>query len=240
MRRGLIAAWLACAASAAHAQSLSTVPHADVPEGERLFDYRAGFAFSGDGRDGAFGHRLHYQHSINGSWRVRAILIQAERPDGVLATQNLILHTHHQLIESEETGGFDSAIRFDGFIPIDDRPGRARVVWLNAIDFDRRWQARGDLFIAKEIGSRAADGFLIETRAELSYAAHEKVRIGAQVYDNYGTTAGFGPFSAQRHQVGAFVRMRATKKVGVELGGVFGVSRAAPDADIRMILSYAL
>lgn len=238
MRLLLLAGAIAVLATQATAQSLSTVPHADVPEGESVVDYRAGYSFGGDGRDGAFGQRIHFQRSLDGRWRLRAIVVQGERADGVLATQNVILHVHRQFLESEATGGFDSAIRFDGFIPIDDRPGRARIVWLNAYEFDRRWQARGDVFLAREIGDRAAEGLLLETRAELSYAATEKVRIGAQIYDNFGSTAGFGPFDAQRHQVGAFIRTRPTRKIGVELGGVFGLSKAAPDADVRLILTY--
>jgi hypothetical protein len=215
------------------------VPSADIPAGERLFDYRAGYALADDDRSGAFGHRLHYQHSLSDGWRVRAIITQAERPDGVVKTQNVILHVHHQFLESEKSGGWDSAVRFDGFIPIDDRPGRARVVWLNAFEPDTRWQLRADLFVARDIGDRARDGLLIETRQEATYALTPRLRMGAQLFNLYGWTSGFGSFDEQRHQAGAFIRTRPTKSIGLELGALVGLSRAAPDADFRIILTHS-
>jgi hypothetical protein len=222
----------------AEAQSLSTVPSADIPAGERLIDYRAGYALTDDGRSGAFGQRFHYQHSLSDGWRLRAIITQAERPDGVLKTQNVILHVHYQFLESEKSGGLDSAVRFDGFIPIDDRPGRARFVWLNAFEPDARWQVRADFFVARDFGNRAQEGLLIETREEASFALSERIRFGAQLFNIYGWTSGFGSFDEQRHQIGAFLRTKPTRRLGVEAGALLGLSRAAPDADFRIILTY--
>lgn len=237
---GIAIAFLAAvAAGQAAAQSLSTVPSADIPAGERLFDYRAGFSLPDSGRPGRFGQRLHYQQSLSDSWRLRLILLQGENARGALKTQNLIAHVHHQFVESEATGGWDSAIRIDGFIPLDRRPGRARIVILNALELDSVWQLRGDVFIAREIGDEAADGFQLETRAELSFALSPKTRIGAQTFDNWNRIGEFGSFDSQRHQFGFFARTRVTTKVGVEAGWLIGVSGTAPDADLRLMATYA-
>jgi hypothetical protein len=232
----LLASALVCGGAAA--QSLATVPSADVPAGERLIDYRAGFSLPGDGRDGRFGHRLHYQQSLSDSVRLRVIVVQGEDADGALRTQNVIGHVHYQYFESEAHGGWDSAVRFDGFVPVDARPGRARVVFLNTVDLSARWQARGDIFVAREIGADAAAGFLLETRAELSYALAPRTRIGAQLFDNWNSTARFGTYADQRHQLGIFARTRITKRLGVEGGWLIGLSRAAPPADVRLMLTY--
>lgn len=237
---GIAIAFLAAvAAGRAAAQSLSTVPSADIPAGERLFDYRAGFSLPDDGRPGRFGQRFHYQQSLSDSWRLRVILLQGENARGVLKTQNVIAHVHHQFVESEATGGWDSAIRFDGFIPVDRRPGRARIVLLNAVELGDAWQARGDIFIAREFGEEAADGLQLETRAEISFALSPKTRIGAQTFDNWNRIGEFGSFDSQRHQVGVFARTRVTRKVGVEAGWLIGISKTAPDADLRLMATYA-
>ena len=227
------------AAGRAAGQSLSTVPSADIPAGERLFDYRAGFSLPDDERPGRFGQRLHYQHSLDDSWRLRLILLQGENADGVLKSQNLIAHVHHQFIESEAAGGWDSSIRFDGFVPLDRRPGRARIVILNAVELDSVWQVRGDVFIAREFGEEALGGLQLETRAEVSYALSSKTRIGAQAFDNWNRIGEFGSFDSQRHQIGFFARTRVTRQVGLEAGWLIGVSQSAPDADMRLIATYA-
>ncbi|MDZ7627050.1 MAG: hypothetical protein U5J99_01430 [Parvularculaceae bacterium] len=223
----------------ASAQSLSTVPGADIPAGERLFDYRAGFSLPESGRSGRFGQRLHYQQSLSDSTRLRLIIVQGEGEDGVLRTQNVIGHIQYQFVESEGHGGWDSAVRFDGFVPIDDRPGRARIVILNTVDLNERWQVRGDVFVGREIGNKAIDGFLLESRAELSYSATRRTRIGAQLFDNWNSTARFGDFAEQRHQLGVFARSRITDNLSVEGGWLFGLSRAAPKADLRVMLTYS-
>ncbi len=239
-------AWLVigCAAagliSPAAAQSLAAVPHPDVKAGERIFDYRAGYALPEDGRAARFGQRLHFQQALNDRWRLRLLVQQGERPDGVVATQFISPQAQFQFVKSEETGGWDSAVRFDGFIPIDGRPGRVRLGFFNALRLGEGVEVRSAVFVAREIGERAANGAQIEAREELSFTAAAKTRVGVQLYHGLNSTARFGGFDEQRHQMGLFARGKVTRKLGVEAGWLLGLSGAAPDADVRVILTYSL
>lgn len=226
--------------TAGRAQSLAAVPHPDVRPGEFTVDYRAGYSLPDDGRSGRFGQRVHIQKALSGRARLRLLLQQGERADGVLATQFLSPQVQIQIVESEDSGGWDSALRFDGFIPLDGRPGRARIGFFNAFDLGRGFEARSVVFLAREIGEDRAPGVNIETREELSFAATARTRLGVQLYNALNSTADFGSFRDQRHQFGVFARSRISKRLGVEMGWLFGLSTAAPDADARLILTYSL
>ncbi len=237
----LSVAWTALFfASSAAAQSLAAVPHPDVKAGERVLDYRAGYALADDGRSPRFGQRYHFMVALDDRIRLRVVVQHGERADGVVATQTISPQAQVQLVESESSGGWDSAIRLDGFIPIDGRPGRARLGYFNAIDFGRSIEARGDLFLARDFGDQGVPGVQIETRAELSFAAAAKTRAGVQLFNALNSTARFGSFDEQRHQLGVFARSKPAKRLGVEAGWLFGLSGAAPDADFRLIVTYSL
>lgn len=236
------AAFLGAALStSALAQSTSGVSGSDVKAGENLFEYRFAYSPEDDGKDEGFNHRLHFQHSFDDSWRARVIVAQGKRGAEALTTQSVNVEILRQFLESEKTGGWDSAIRVDGTIPVEDgRPGRARIAWLNGIELDDHWDARANLYFGRELGNLRKDGVSIETREEITYKTPSGLRIGAQMFDSYGTTSHFGSFNEQKHQLGPVLKGTLNKHVKYEFSTLFGLSRAASDADIRLFVSYAL
>lgn len=228
-------------ASPALAQSVSGVSGADVKAGDDSFEYRAAFSPENDGKEEGFAHRLHFQHAFDDSWRARVIVAQGKRGSEALTTQSVSVEILRQFLESEKTGGWDSAIRIDGTIPVEDgRPGRARVAWLNGVEFGERWDARANIYFAREFGDQRKDGVSIETREELTYKLDSGIKVGAQMFNSYGTTDHFGSFDNQKHQLGPVVKGKLGKHVKYEFSTLFGISRAASDADIRLFVSYAL
>ena len=229
------------AASPALAQSTSGVSGADVKAGENLFEYRFAYAADDDGKEEGFAHRFHYQHGFNDSWRGRILLTTGKTGGDALKAQTASVEILHQFKESEDTGGWDSAIRIDGNIPLENgRPGRARIAWHNAFEFENHVELRGVVLFGHEFGDLAKDGMSIETREEITYKLPSGMKIGAQMFDNYGTTDHFGPFDAQKHQLGPVVKGKVGKHVKYEFSTLFGLSRAASDADFRFFVSYAL
>lgn len=228
-------------ASPALAQSVSGVSGADVKAGDNSFEYRAAFSPEDDGKEEGFAHRLHFQHAFDDSWRARVIVVQGKRGPEALTTQSVSVEVLRQFLESEETGGWDSAIRIDGTIPVEDgRPGRARIAWLNGVDLGERWDARANIYFAREFGDLRKGGVSIETREELTYKLDSGIKVGAQMFNSYGTTDHFGSFDDQKHQLGPVVKGKLGKHVKYEFSALFGISRAASDADIRLFVSYAL
>ncbi len=234
------------AMSPALAQSTSGVSGSDVHAGEDLFDYRFSYSPENDGKDEGFTHRVHYQHGFSESWRARVLLTFGKRGADPLKPRSAGIEILHQFKESEDTGGWDSAIRFDGDIPLrDGAPGRARIAWHNQFAIDEHVQLRGVILVGREFGDRAKDGVTLETREEMTYklasdAFLPGVRIGAQMFNKYGATAHFGSFDEQKHQLGPVLKGEIGDHVKYEFSTLFGLSHAASDADLRFFLSYTL
>lgn len=231
---------LGALASTALAQSISAVPSPDIVANERSFEYRAAYGLFDDGGADAFAHRLHYQQSLGNDWRVRVVLQQGQRGDAALKTQSVAVQFFTQFLESEATGGWDSGLRFDGFVPVENgRPGRARILWLNSLDVNADFQLRSNIVLGREFGDNARDGFSVEFREEATWRIRDDLRLGAQAFHNLNTTARFGSFNEQRHQIGPMLRWKATKAVKVDAGVLLGASRAAADADFRIFATYS-
>lgn len=223
----------------AMAQNISGVSGADVKAGAAKFEYRAGYSPEMNGADDAFAHRFNLQYALDGRWRVRAMLVQNDRGGAGLQTRDVSLEVMNQFLENEDTGGWDSAIRVDGRIPVaDNRPGRVRAAWINNFDLGDGWAARANIYMGREIGDLAKDGLTLETREEVTYEIGGGMKVGAQIFNNFNTTARIGGFDEQRHQIGPVLKGRFSKRIKFETGALFGLSDAASDVDLRFFLSY--
>ncbi len=218
------------------AQNVSGVPSPVIKSGERAFEYRAAYGARDDGAADIFAQRFHFQQAIADDWRIRVLLVQEKRGGEDLKLQSASMQVAHFI---GATRDWKTGFRADGEIPlVDGRPGRARLAWLNEFALADDIYLRGDLFIARQFGDAARDGVFIETRAEFGHVASKTLTFGAQVFNQWGATSGFGPWSAQRHEAGPFVRARVTKHARVEVSALAGLSAAAPDADFRVFLGY--
>lgn len=239
----LFAAAGACAAlaGAAAAQSVSGVSGSDVKAGEDLFEYRFAWSPENDGHEEGFTHRLHYQHGFNDSLRLRGLALFNRRDNGALEPISGSVELLYQFVESEKSGGWDSAIRLDGNFPLQHgAPGRARIGWHNQFAVSDDLELRGVLLLGHQFGDLAKDGMSIETREEATYRFADGFRIGAQMFNNLNTTAQFGGWNDQVHQLGPVLKGHVGKHVKFELSTLFGVSDKASDADVRFFVSYAL
>lgn len=237
----VIVAVLIAGIAPASAQNTSGVSGSDVKAGTQEFEYRAAFAPEYDGNPNGFAHRLSYKQAFDDRWSAKIIVLQNEHGGDALEFRTVSIEVVRQILESEDTGGWDSAIRVDGSIPAaDNRPGRARAAWLNSVNFGEGWQARGNVYVGHEVGGLARDGFTLETREELTRKLDNGLRIGAQMFNNFNTTAGFGTFDEQKHQLGVVAKGKFASHFGYNAGVLFGLSDRAPDTDFRLFLTYAI
>lgn len=225
-------------AAPAAAQNISTVFSADVKPGDISAEYRAAFSAEDDGREEGFAHRLHLQYAIDDKWRVRGIVFQSKRGAEALKTTAARIEIMRQLVESENSGGWDSAIRLEGNIPVADGPGRARIGWINTYDAGENWNLRGHVIFGREFGDNRDDGFSIETRTQATRDIGSDLRAGVQMF-NIFETAQFGGFNDQRHQAGPVLKGDLSDRIDFELSLLFGLSRAASDTDLRLFVGYS-
>lgn len=218
----------------AFAQNTGGVSGPKVKSGDRSIGYRLAWAPDTDG----FAHRLHYQHSVSDRLRFRIIAFQ-NNTGGDLRFRSVRLETHYQIIKNRS--GWNSAVQLQGLIPDgNDGPGRIRLAWINSFDVGEDWEVRASILGAHEIGDQAREGVWLETRSEATYGLGGGYRIGAQIFNNYNSTAEFGMWNNQRHAIGPVLKGRLGGRAGFQASALFGVTERSPDADLRLFLSYSL
>lgn len=234
---GAAAFWLS--AGPAAAQNTSGVSSPEIDPGEREFGYRIAYAAQDDGAPSSFSHRFHYQQAVTDNLRLRLVGSFRDRDNATLDFASIAAEARWQLIESE-THGWDGALIFHFTAPTSaGRPERLRLGFPASVDLTERWQARAVFFTGVEIGEASRDGALLEARAETTYKLPNGMRVGAQMFSDFNTTAETGAFDEQSHQLGFVVKGELSKRLSYETGALFGVSQAASDADLRLFMSYA-
>lgn len=224
----------------ASAQSLSSVSGAEVVVGDTSAEYRIGVDPESDGNEQGFAHRLHVQHSFDDTWRFRVFAVQSARGGEALRTKSVTFEVQNQFFEARDHGGWTSSWRFEGVLSTDDaKPSRIRGSWLNQID-SGPLQIRANIYLSRDVGENARAGLGLETREEATFKIRDHVRVGAQMFNNYNTTAAPGTFNTQRHQIGPVAKIKISKHLRLEASALYGLSAAAPDQTYRLFLSYAL
>ena len=215
-----------------HAQGTGTVASPTIKEGAWL-SVASGFAFD-DGEEGYAG-RIDYRYGVTDNLRLSAILFFNDRGGGDFRYRRLAVETMYQFASSKR--GWNSAIQFRGRIPDgNDGPARVRTAWLNRWRPSDDWDFRLIGLASRQFGDERRDGFILETRAEATYRIGADTRFGAQVFNNYGSTADFPAFDDQRHSAGAVIKGPLTKNTSYRFNVLTGLSEAAPDVEIRLRL----
>ncbi len=219
----------------ASAQNTSGLAGPEVKAGDRTLEYRVAYS-ANDSAPESFAHRLHYQQSLDDSWRLRIVASAIDREGGAFDFRAVQLHAFWQFVESEEKG-WDSALVSQLSVQTDNGDGRFRLGWSSSIDLAPRWQVGGVIFAGREFGDSARGGAALELRGETTYRVSGALSVGAQMFSDLNTTADFGSFDEQRHQLGFMFKGKLAKRLSYNAGALFGVSEAAPDVDLRLFLA---
>ncbi|MEP1229414.1 MAG: transporter [Litorimonas sp.] len=209
----------------AHAQNTGGIFSPIVNEGHRSLQYRA--TFSDDDRSA---QRVHYQDAINDDfmWRVVGQVIS----DGN-NTDFDFLQGEMFWDLSDKNDKWAQGLRFDIRVRDDNRPNQFGLNWANEFKLSDRLQARALVFSTLQFGDNSANGIFLQTRGSLTYKATDKVNVGVESYNNYGSTNDFQFLKDSQQQIGPFVTFPVHKNTSIFLNALFGVSQSAPDTDLR-------
>lgn len=205
-----------------------------VSPGEQELAYRAAY----DHDSFAFAQRLHFQRSVNDTWRWRGI-VQTRKTDDGDADFDFV-QAEFFIDLSEDQDRWRQGLRIDLRVRDDDRPGQVGVNWVHQFKLSRNWRARLLALPAVQVGSNARSGVQLESRASLIYTGAERWSAGLEMFNIYGFTADMPDFDEQNHQLGP--TLNASFGGGWQLlaGLLVGVSDGAPDSSFRLWLSKAL
>ncbi len=218
-------------AQTALAQNTGGVFPPTVNDGHKSLQYRV--TLSDDDKSA---QRIHYQEAINDDfmWRV----VGAVKSNGNI-TDFDFLQGELFWDFSDRGDEWEQGIRFDIKIRDEDRPAQLGLNWMHQIKLSDRLTARAVALSAVQLGDNAADGVSLQSRGNLIYKASDKVKIGAELYNSYGTTASFKSFKNSNQQFGPFVTFPIRKNTSIYLNALFGLSDASPDADARLWITQS-
>ena len=212
----------------------SSVFSADVKKGDPSMEYRSGY----DPDSNDFAHRIHYQYGFSESWRMRLILLQSKNALDDLEFRYARWEGQWQFLEDEEAG-WDSALRFEvQLADFDDVPSRVRVAWTGKKDLNEDWQVRGNFLTGHQFGEKSNDGFLLESRAQISRKLNNQWRFAIDYYGDMNTTKDIGSFDDQEHQLGPLLKFSFNDGFTGNFGALYGISDGAPDKEYRFTLIY--
>lgn len=205
----------------------------DVRAGSQLAEYRLS-AVPQSGGD-AIAHRLHFQRAWSEDWRWRLIGLLSDSGADDLEYRYMRLELQNQFL-SDDVGAWDAAVRYEFQIADnDDRPSQVRVAFTAKRDLNAHWQIRGNFLTGREFGAESGDGFLLETRAQVTRALGD-YRLGIESFNDFNDTQDTGNFDEQQHQLGPVLKGKIGKRGKFLFSTLFGVSGAADDTDIRLHL----
>ncbi|MEM8982771.1 MAG: hypothetical protein AAGC71_07070 [Pseudomonadota bacterium] len=220
--------------SPAHAQNTAGVPPPGFPDGHVSWQYRAAFETDTD----AFAHRLHYQEAIDEKklWRV---IVQGRKTgerdnDFDFAQAELFWRL------TGPTKRWQHGLRFDARFRHEGRPGSLGINWSNEIAFGERWQLRGVVLTAIDIGDGARDGVFVQTRARLNYQMIDRTNTGIEMYSVYGSSKDFAGFQDQSHIIGPYIDMPFGNHWRLFASALGGITDNSQDLNLKLWVTRAL
>lgn len=223
----LIAAVMACVSvQFAAAQNTGGVFPPTVNDGHKSFQYR--LTVSENERSA---QRAHYQEALSDDfmWRVVG---QIKSNDGKTDFDYLQGELFWDF--SEKGDIWAQGVRFDARVRDKNRPHQVGLNWMHQFKLSDTLTARALALSSYQFGDNAADGIFLQTRGNLIYKASDKLNLGVELYNSYGSTENFQSFKDSQQQFGPFLSFPLRGNTSIYLNALLGLSKAAPDADLRV------
>ena len=216
----------------------SSVFSPDVKAGDQSMEYRYSYIPDEAGSPSATAHRLHVQHALDDTWRLRVMGAYTRSGGGSVDFNYTRFELQHQYREDEQHG-WDAAIRYE--VQIADRSNRAdriRLGWTAKWDLDDNWQLRTNLMVGRQFSANAGSGLVLETRGQITRKIGS-ARLGVEMFNDLNRTTSFGSFDDQEHTIGPILKFDVGG-FSVSASYLFGVSDSADDDNFRLHLIHDL
>ena len=226
--RYFIALFFLGVTSSATAQNISGVTGPVVKDGHESAQYRTAY----DADSERFAHRLHYQKSINGDLRWRAVIAARETDDSDFDFNYVQAELLWELSDDSDT--WKRALRFDARLRGDGRPGLIAAQWANEFPVSETWTARLSALSSVDIGDDAADGIALQTRGQIYTKLSSGQKIGLELFNAYGSSDDIPEFEDQKHTLGPFAVFPVNDDWSLFTGVQIGLTEASPDTQLRL------
>lgn len=205
-----------------------------VTEGQAAWQSRSGYDHGSD----VFVNRIHYERSVSDDvrWRVVAVAIKTE--DRRLDFDAVQGEVTWQL--TPNSARWQQGLRFDLLIRESTDRHAITLHWLNQFELNERWQVRVGALLTREFGAQRKNGVFLQSRSSVSYKTSNRLDVSMEMFNLYGSTTADLSFEEQSHQLGPMVTYKIGKGWSVQVGTLFGVSKASPDVNYRLFIGKKL
>jgi hypothetical protein len=211
-----------------------------VKFGRDVIEWRSGYSIDERNKslDDRYRQRIHFDHPFTESFALRLIVSQDKLSNGDLRYSGSTAEGRIQF-QKRGDGNVETGMRLiytkaDGAYGADT----ANVAFIGDYYFDKLI-LRGNLFVGHQLGQESIPGVALETRFYAAYIAEDKTRYGAEMFNNAGRVREWNGFDKQQHTIGPVVTGTFEDTPwGYQAGAQFGLSKAAPDAALKLFINY--
>lgn len=217
-------------ASAAQAQNTGGVFPPGFGDNHESVQYRIAY----NTENNNFANRIHYQKSIDEKRLWRVLVQTREGADSDFDFDFFQAELFWEL--GNRNSKWRKALRFDGRLRDNDRPGQIGLNFANQFSLGDGWSARANGLSNLMFGDNSQSGIGLAGRANIAKKLSNGPSIGVEYFGTYGTTKKFS-VGKSGQAIGPFVSTKLTGKTSIFAGVQFGITDVAADTDLRLWLT---
>ena len=202
-----------------------------VNNGHKSLQYRVTIDPDNNAGQTGVAQRLHYQQAIDSDFMWRVVGQVKKTASSDLDFDFVQAELFWQM--TDDSAPVQSGLRFDARYRGDNRPEQFGLNWTNQFKLGNGWSARALALTAIQTGDNSADGVFLQTRGNIYRKIAGGQTIGMELYNNYGNSKNLGSFKTQGHTIGPFISTPLSEDISLYGGMQFGLSKAAPDTELR-------
>lgn len=221
-----------------YAQTISAVGGANITKGSVQAEFRAGFQVDdeSDSQDQRLRTRQHINIGTTDHHALRFVVFQDNRQGDNHEHEALRLENHFQFLD-KANHGLDLGLRINYTHADGDKTPHdidARIV--AEIPLNNDWELRFNSIVAHDIGPNSNSGLQYEWRTQVTKGLENGLRIGVDMFNDFGNLREVSGYSEQDHIIGPVVKGRFGQ-YSFEAGFRSGISRGALDQQGRFFLT---
>jgi hypothetical protein len=218
----------------ANAHGAKTITSPYVSEGETELELKAGYILEADDHEDGYGGEVAVSHGVTSYWQVEVGLSFEDEGRGHdLEAKSLNLESKFQLAQPGEYF-VDPGIKLEYAHSLNGGSDKIGAKFVLAKEIEK-FSNVANFEISKEIGDDADSNPGYGFAYGVSYALQENLALGAEWHSDFGNFD--KDFNDQDHQIGPVVYGDAFG-VEYEVGLLAGVSKHAPDAELKFVVGY--
>jgi len=234
---------------AAHGASpVANVGTAKVDAGALSAEWRGGFTWDNTnaGDDERLRLREHVDYGLTDWYALRVVASQGKRRGDNLEHGAIALENRIQLIERDEHG-WDGGIRLIyGHSDGDKTPHTLDFRLMAQVPFGRaqQWEWRHNTVFRHDVGEDSRDGLRLELRNQVTRAVTppgflRKLRLGVELFNDFGRLNRQRGYDAQDHQFGPVMKAYLPGGYYLQTGYRAGLSQGATDHIVKLFIGKA-